>query len=254
MRKSVVLLLVLIMIILCLFMVKPEHASAQVTTPTPPPVTPSSSPASTPTPTSTLPTPTLNYPKPSVPQFTAKLVHPQPDANETEIELTITNQPFDADNPNHYSLVYNVRIRTPDDENWTDLYNAEDGYPAQSSTDYTVLLYVLGESAYYPPADYPLAPSMKVGVLPTEGQVDFQVEAMIGYRDRGTYSNGIMPYVFKGEKSGWSNTQTIDVSDSPTQTHEPFPVVPVAAVFIAVVVGGAGLLVYFKKRGRGQPA
>jgi len=175
-------------------------------------------------------------------------------ANETTLELTIKNQPFDENNAYHYSFVYNVRIST-DGENWTDLYDAEDGYPAQSNSDYTMFSYVLGESAYYPPADYPLAPSMKVGVLPTEGQVDFQVEAMIGYRDRGAYVNGTMPYVFKGEKSGWSNTQTINVSDSPTPTPEPFPVVPVAAIFIAlIVVVGAGLLVYSKKRDGGQPA
>jgi hypothetical protein len=207
-----------------------------------------------PTPTPTLPaptpTPTPSYPKPSIPEFTVKSVSSLTEANQTKIELTIKNQPFDKNNIYNYSFVFNVRIRTSD-ENWTDLYDAEDGYPTQSNSEYTVLSYVLGESAYYPPADYPLSPSMKVGILPTSGQVDFQVEAMIGYRDRGVYSAGGMPYVFKGEKSGWSNTQTITISDSPTPTPEPtlFPVVPVAAAFVAVVVVvGAGLLLYFKKR------
>jgi hypothetical protein len=260
MSKRLALVLVLVLALPSLIMVEPELASAQVSTPTPPPVTPSSSPASTPTPTPTVPastpTPTPTYPKPSIPEFTVKLVSLTPETNETKIELTVTNQPFGSNNTNHYSLVYNVRIRT-DGENWTDLYDAEDGYPPQSNSDYTVLTYVLGESAYYPPDDYPLAPSMRVGVLPTSGQVDFQVEAMIGYRDRGAYVNGTMPYVFKGEKSGWSNTQTLTISDSltPTPEPEPFPVMPVAAAFIAVVVViGAGLLVYFKKRSGGQPA
>ena len=259
MSKRAVLLFVVILAVSSLIMVEPELASAQVSTPTPPPVTPSSSPTSMPTPTPTVPastpTPTPTYPKPLIPEFTAKLVSATPETNETRIALTITNQPFDSNNTNYCSLVYNVRIKT-DDENWTDLYNAEDGYPTQSNSDYTVLTYVLGESAYYPPADYPLAPSMKVGILPTSGQVYFQVEAMIGYRDRGIYSNGTMPYVFKGEKSGWSNTQTMTISDSPTpsptqspepQQLEPLPATSVAAVAVSVIVIGAGLLVYFRK-------
>ena len=212
MSKRAVLLLIVILTVSSLIVTKPENASAQITTPTPPPVSPSSNPTSTPTPTPTppapTPTPTPPYPKPSIPEFTVKLVSSLTEANQTKIELTIKNQPFDKNNIYNYSFVYNVRIRTSD-ENWTDLYDAEDGYPPQSNSDYTVLSYVLGESAYYPPADYPLAPSVRVGVLPASGQVDFQVEAMIGYRDRGTFSNGIMPYVFKGGKSGWSNTQTI---------------------------------------------
>ena len=186
--------------------------------------------------------------KPSIPDFAVRL------RNSKEIELTIRNQPFDKDNIYNYSFVYNVRIKTRVD-NWTDLYNAEDGYPHQSDSDYTVLSYVLGESAYYPPEDYPLSPSVRVGILPTEGQVDFQVQAMIGHRDRGVYSLGIMPYVFKGEESGWSDTQTITISDSPPQTAEPFPTTSiilivqfvVVATIVLVVLISAALLVYFKK-------
>ena len=221
MSKLEVLLFIVILTVSSLIVVKPEHALAQINTPTPLPVTPSSDPTSMPTPTPTPPepTPTPLYPKPLVPEFTVKITSSPTEANRTTIELAIRNQPFDEDNAYNFSLVYNVRIRT-DGENWTDLYNAEDGYPTQSNSDYTVLSYVPGESAYYPSSDYPLSPSVKVGVLPTEGQVDFQVEAMIGYRDRGVYSDGIMPYVFKGEKSGWSNTQTITIDES-TATATP---------------------------------
>ena len=164
------------------------------------------------------------------------------------------------------------------------LYNAEDGYPTQTNSSYTILHYTLGEIAYYPSSDYPLSPSTFVGTIPTSGQVDFQVRAMIGYRDRGTYSNGIMPYVFKGEYSDWSNTQTLTIpstshapstlptatpsptpslspSDSPTQqptptqTVESFPIPLVIAVVVVVVIATivlvvlilAGLLVYIKK-------
>jgi hypothetical protein len=227
-----------------------DNASAQITTPTPiPPVTPSSSPTPplTPTPPIPTPTPTPNPPKPAVPEFTVKLISSLPESNKTAIELTIRNQPFDKSNIYNYSFVYNVRIRTSE-ENWTDLYDAEDGYPTQSDSDYTVLPYVLGESAYYPPADYPLSPSMRVGILPTSGQVDFQVQAMIGHRDRGAYSNGIMPYVFRGETSGWSNTQTLTISDSPTPTAEPFPTTLLFVASVGIALTVIGLLVHFKKR------
>jgi hypothetical protein len=190
-----------------------------------------------------------SIPKPSVPEFTVKLILSPSDMNKT-IELKIKNQPFDKNNVYNYSFVYNVRIRTSE-ENWTDLYDAEDGYPTQSNSDYTVLSYVLGESAYYPPADYPLSPSMKVGILPTSGQVDFQVEAMIGHRDRswkifsGTM---LLPYAFEGETSGWSSIQTLTISDSPTPTAEPFPTTLVVGSITLVAVIGIGLFVYFKKR------
>ena len=232
MNRSIPLLFVLVLTLSSLVMVKPEHASAQITTPTPttpPQITPSSTSILTPTPTpqtpASIPTPTPLYPKPLVPEFTVKLISSLPEANKTTIELTIKNQPFDNNNIYHYSFFYNVRIKT-NDENWTDLYDPEDGYPTQSNSDYTVLSYVSGESAYYPSTDYPLSPSMRVGILPSNGQVDFQVEAMIGYRDRGIYSGGIMPYVFKGETSDWSNTQTITInagtpSPTPTPTSKP---------------------------------
>jgi len=185
-------------------------------------------------------------PKPSVPEFTVE------QKDNSTMEIRIKNQPFDWNNAYNYSFFYNVRIRTSD-ENWTDLYDAEDGYPTQSNSDYTVLSYRLGESAYYPPEDYPLSPSMKVGILPTEGQVDFQVEAMIGYRNRGVYANGIMPYVIKGEKSGWSNTQTLNIGESQTPTPTPLPnpyeiPIIIVAVIVIVFATGLGLLVYLIKR------
>ncbi len=43
---------------------------------------------------------------------------------------------------------------------------------------------------------------------------------MIGHRDRGIYSEGLMPYVFKGEYSEWSNTQTITL---PGTSPSPMP-------------------------------
>jgi hypothetical protein len=138
--------------------------------------------------------------KPSVPQFTVTVLE-----NKTVL-LSVKNQPFDVNNSYNYSFVYDVRI-TNFLGNWTDLYNADDGYPVQSNSDYTIFSYIIADSPSY----YPTAFTLEGRPIPTNAQVTFQVKAMIGYRDRGPFSNGMMPYVFKGESSDWSNNQTIDI-------------------------------------------
>jgi len=126
-------------------------------------------------------------------------------------------------------------------------------------------IHVSGEIAYYPRADYPAAPSKKVGILPTSGQVDFQVEAMIGYRIRSwKYIAGeqMLPYVFEGEKSGWSNTQTITILDpsvpspSPSSTSfSPDSSLMIASIAVSVAVVCIVSLVYFKKlRSEAKPS
>ena len=234
-----------------------------VSSPTPtgtilPVPTATESPSSTSSPIFPTPSPSpIFIPKPSVPEFTLRLITSFPEENKTTVELTIKNQPFDKDNIYHFSLVYDVRIRTFD-ENWTDLYDAEDGYPLQSDSDFTVLSYVSGEIAYYPSDYYPLAPSTKVGMLPSAGQVDFQVQAMIGYRTRSWkfYGRQMLPYVFEGEKSGWSEIQTIVIGESQTSAPSPTdytgvgltePVIG-AAITVAVSAVGLGLLIYLIKR------
>jgi hypothetical protein len=220
MSKRLALVLVLVLALSSLIMVEPELASAQTTTPMPI-VTPSSSPASMPTPTPTVPastpTPTPTYPKPSIPEFTVKLVSLTPETNETRIELTITNQPFDRNNTDHYSFFYNVRTRI-NDGNWSDVYTPEDGYPTQSDSDYTVLSFSsTGNGDEY----FIDTNSQYNGIhAPSNAKLDLQVEAMIGYRKRSWEFIGgqMLPYVFEGETSGWSNTQTLTISDSPTPT------------------------------------
>ena len=197
-------------------------------------------------------------PKPSVPQFTVTLLE------NNSVQLSIKNQPFDANNSHNYSFVYDVRI-TNFLGNWTDLYNADDGYPYQSNSDYTNFFYKIADSPSY----YPTAFTLEGKAIPTNGQVTFQVKAMIGYRDRGTFSNGMMPYVFKGESSDWSNNQTITILENsssltPTEsmpnfgpTSSPIPsyndqTVTLALVVIAIlVISVISLLLYnrnLKKR------
>jgi hypothetical protein len=197
------------------------------------------------------------------------------------IEVAIKNQPFtsykDA-NGNFISLYYSVRMKGHFGDSWTypdyGYYYVEgkevNYVEANMSSDFTVITYgLVGDNGT---TDY-LCLDISAG-----GQADFQVQAFIGYDNRTTSMTALGEShrdVFTGETSDWSNTQTLTIpastsistsSPSPTstpdQTTEPTPketpqtlqseVVIVAVVAVALVV--AGLLVYFKKRSRGQPA
>jgi hypothetical protein len=198
MRSSVALVFILVLSASSLIMVKPEHALASIT-------------------------------KPSVPEFTVELISSPPDShfvNKT-IEVTIKNQPFvpyyDDSSGWNISFYYDVRIKT-NDVNWSDLYLIED-VPARSNDEYTILAY---------PSEQPVVENTyilgdRMRDFPPGTQVDFQVEAMIGYVHRVLNPNAtnqleMYPYVFTGEASGWSNIQTITVNDStPSPTPSQLP-------------------------------
>ncbi len=166
--------------------------------------------------------------KPSVPEFTVKLVaypYDVPSSTTTHIdqytgektvrttpgyqvenrsiEIMIKNQPFtpynDSDG-NVIRLYYNVRVKGHFGDNWEELYSrsrdSASANPVPSNSEYTVLSL---------PADYP-----------DGGQVDFQVEALAGYYkywadSRVWFAFG---YVLEPvEASGWSNTQTITIEN-----------------------------------------
>jgi hypothetical protein len=95
--------------------------------------------------------------------------------------------------------------------------------------------------------------------------VDFQVEAMIGYTHRQVTGGMVVPWVFAGETSGWSNTHTVTIGESqtptpspaatPSPTHYTYPdqyselELIIGAVIVATVIGaGLGLLIYLIKR------
>jgi hypothetical protein len=227
--------------------------------------------------------------KPSVPEFAVKLVDSSYDVPTTysidpytgenvahagrhveskSIEVRIKNQPFTPyeiqENENNWTInfYYNIRIKGHFTEDWSELYRASDGYPTQSDSQYTIISYALGENT-----DTILG--TKMIKFPAGAQVDFQVETMIGYVSRkyvGDYGIFSFPYVFTGETSGWSNTQTLTIptstpsptdSPAPDQTPTPTPdqepqqtelLQIILAVALIMTVIGTGLLVYFKKR------
>jgi hypothetical protein len=220
-----------------------------------------------------------SIPKPSVPEFTVRLIdHPYnvPSSTTTStdpytgkqtittypgyhvqnssIEVSIKNQqftPYSINNQNTLSLFYNVSYKGHYTGDWT-YYPWNGSYSRnsyavtripQSTSDYTVV---------------PFAP-------PTEGQMDFRVQAQIGYYD--SYQDDSVPvpgapfthYIFTGEVSGWSNTQTINLADgsvfstslapnpTPSSTVPEFPLWTIP-LLLTVMVALAGLVVYHKKR------
>jgi len=168
------------------------------------------------------PTTAQTIPKPSVPEFTVEFsahpydvpptygIDPYTGKNVTitegyhvlnkTIEVTIKNQPS-----NPYSLYYNVSMKGHYENDWTYIPNDDKGYPA-SDSDYTVIAI----SEYY---------SRPAGVEKVTDpiQIDFRVEALIGYYTR-IYDEYVFPIgklyhdVFTGETSSWSNTQTLTLT------------------------------------------
>lgn len=186
--------------------------------------------------------------------------------------MKIKNQPFisfyDDSLGQTVGFYYNIRFKGSFSEEWTELYRASDGYPHQwSDSDYTVITF--------------LSETVKIieshgfsKTFPDGAQVDYQLEAMIGYTNRDA-SKAFAPWVFTGEKSGWSETLTVTVpisahlptiSSSPTTTPEPTPAtsstptpnensqalhlesIVGAFIAVAVICAGLGLLVYLIKR------
>ena len=232
-------------------------------------------------------------PKPSVPEYTLVLVDSSYDVPTTysidpytgenvthhgyhvedkKIGMKIKNQPFtsyyDDSLGQTVGFYYNVRFKGSFSEEWTELYRASDGYPHQwSDSDYTVITFLSETGKTIESTGFSKT-------FPDGVQVDYQVEAMIGYVHRDA-SKAFAPWVFTGEKSGWSETLTVTVpistqlptiTPSPTAIPEPTPATSstptpnensqalqseaIVGAFIAVAVIGAGLglLIYLIKR------
>jgi hypothetical protein len=235
-----------------------------------------------------------SLPKPAVPEFTVKFEDHSYDVPPTystdpytgkttmtkagyraqngTIELAIKNQPFtpyDDGNGHFISLYHRIQAKGHFSDSWSYLYpNFNHGYTdylLASDSDSTVVTVKYGEESN----GYP-----DFGEIPAGGQIDFHVEAFVGYytiaeAPPGPFWRAYTYLVYTGETSGWSETRTITIptstssptsSPSPTstpdQTTEPTPketlqtlqLGAIIGTVIAVVVVGVGLLFYFKKR------
>ena len=171
---------------------------------------------------------TNNIPKPSIPEFTMKLVaYPYdvpstpPTTNTTidpytgeenvittpgkpgyhvenkSIEITIKNQPFTEyklDN-NQVKLFYRVDHKGHYEKDWETHDPSIAGTFLQSDSENTV---------------------RSITRFPTEGLIDYRVQALIGYFT--SYNMPWTVYEFNGEVSGWSDPQTLTI---PTPTEPP---------------------------------
>jgi hypothetical protein len=221
--------------------------------------------------------------KPSVPEFTLKYVDNSYDVPPTygidqytgekvitspgyhvdnrTVEFTIKNQPFtpytDASG-NDISLYYDFRFMGPYGNDWTYYPKTDRSYgfytgffpdTSASKSDYTAITVTLRALN-----------GVLVGTkISTGSNVEFQVQAIIGYIEvNQTGMSAGDFYNFTGERSDWSNTQTILISESQTPTPSPTPYsgaglteqeIIIGVAILAVVIGaGLGLLIYLIKR------
>lgn len=185
-----------------------------------------------------------SIPKPSAPEFTLNLTeHPYDvlpltttdpytgnnitarvgyQVQNMSVELIITNQPFTPyqnSNDNTISLYYNVSWKGHYENGW---HTSLPHYPASNSS-YTVLAFGINIPEY---ANFP---AIKLGNFPIESQLDFRIEALIGYYAKVTVhliaDDDLSPFVdrdvFYGETSDWSSIQTVTVGKGSVAVPTP---------------------------------
>ena len=219
--------------------------------------------------------PASGYIKPSIPEFTVKFethpyyvppvysIDPYTGANVTtragywvenkSVVFTIKNQPFtpyNDTNGNYITLSYNIRGKGHFEPTWTTFGNWQGAHYDATDSEYLEVSFPYGDTL--------------LARVPIGGQVDFQVDARVGYY---TLNMVECREEFTGETSGWSPTLTITIGENqtptpspgttptptPTPTGEPQQTeltnIILAVAIIAIVAGsGLGLLIYLAKK------
>lgn len=165
--------------------------------------------------------------KPSIPEFTVKLVDRSYDIPTTylidpytgqsfthlgyhvknkTIEITIKNQPYSTE-----KIRYNVHVKGHFEEDWKSLFNP-DTYVSQSDSQFTTIIFS-GNEYFYDKYN------LREVYVPCGGKIDFQVEAIVGYWSQGPVTPPYQTWEFVSETSGWSNIQTlVNEENAPTPT------------------------------------
>lgn len=243
-----------------------------------------------------------SIPKPSVPEFTVKYADHSYDVPSTHgidsytghnvtiqegyhiqnksMEVIIKNQPFTPykdGNGNTLELWYDVRWKGHFGNYWQDTNRstylvASNCISIQNGNNVQLLnpnalssIVSIGfsknnGSSYTSNDDY----AFYMGDISSGGEVDFQVQAFIGYytqepisyqyprfMDQPTYYN-----IFHGESSGWSNTQTITIPETSTSTSPnptPTPTIPEFPILVILPLFGAIFLILTKLLRKKQP-
>jgi hypothetical protein len=199
-------------------------------------------------------------PKPSVPDFTVKFVDRSytveessqinPYTGKTEvipahqvqnytIELTINYQHITPAMERDFNAEfrYDINVKGHFAKNWTIMYSLFEG-PKPSNSDHTIIKYELVSSPTHPEQGFELRSffddpigSNTVTGIPPNSKLDFRVRIIYGamlrnYNPDATDQLSMYPYVFVGETSDWSNTQTINIPDGAVSTSTPNPTTP----------------------------
>ena len=222
--------------------------------------------------------------------------------SNNSIEVTIKNQPFDYPG---YQIYYNIRVKPHFADNWTEIYpirNMTSSYngdgtfsfalyinpdsPPQSKSSHTIVTFPVVPTELYLATGYDIRRYYSgtegqegtyfafLSAIPAGGQVDFQVQALVGHDSQRwvidhplypTIGGHFAPAVAYDESSNWSDTQTIAIGESQTPTPSPVTTptptpyqepqqtdqtetIVSAAIVVAVIVVSIGLLIYFIKR------
>ena len=172
-----------------------------------------------------------SIPTPSAPEFSVTYIESSYSVNTTNtdtgttvthtyanntVQIVILNQAFDAnalENGTALSLTYNVQEEGhfSSGNDWGTISN----WVSASNSEYTVISY---DVTLYNGSYSPIWNTGQAEVT-AGGQVDFQVEATIGYWIRVPSPYSLYGAEdFTGESSGWSNTQTIAITNGSTST------------------------------------
>ncbi len=186
--------------------------------------------------------------------------------NNNSIEITIKNQPFDySNNGLPYQIYFNVRVEPhfSNKDNWTEVYPLENltssqasgnGFPyawyllpespPQSNQDYTTIAFPVIPTEVYGASGYDVLRADTghnawlpdfLDAIPSGAQLDFQVQALVGHNSTywyiqhpftPTYGGYSAPATAYDSASGWSNSQTITIGETTSNSPSPSPTVP----------------------------
>ena len=143
------------------------------------------------------------------------------------VEIIIKNKPFTSFNDSNGNVInrfYDVRYKGAYTENWNTMFaNQTQSIWVGQTNPYIKYGYALQEySASYTTIFYQLT-----WQIPTDGQMDFQVEALEGYTYQTFHDGhilfGVAGFAFCGQESGWSNTQTLTFGNNTAIASSPNP-------------------------------
>ncbi len=212
-----------------------------------------------------------SIPIPSVPQFTVQIVsNPYliPQTNVTDPytgQVTIYPSQID-ENKSIVVTVKNQQFTSTQlsDGNWTQLYYNLRWEPHFVQNDWTY--YPVMPPANIPASEYISASQSDYTVIPiptmwlpatySNGtQIDFQVQALIGYEEpiyaSGSIVAGSAGYLFTGQSSDWSPSQTLVFGEPLTTNPTATPAVPEFPTWIILPLFALAILlstVFIRKR------